>query len=86
MAKTAKPMLTVKPEVYFADGYLIIRQYLVCGQQPTVNVFLNNKAVPRSPKYITDVKPDGLAHMVVFKIKDVSSYLYHLLAAPTVSS
>lgn len=65
-------MLSAKPQVYYENGYIIIRQVLVCGQRPDINVFFNNKAVPRSSKFVTDVIQDDLSHVVTFKIKDVS--------------
>ena len=72
MAKATQPMLASKPEVFFENGCIVIRQFVVAGQQPNVTLFFNNKPLQRSAKYIPDIQQDGLAHVVTYKIKDVS--------------
>lgn len=72
MAKTLRPATAAKPQVFFENGCIVIRQMVVCGEKPTVNVFLNNRAVPKSSKYATDIAQDGLGHIVTFHIKEVT--------------
>ena len=74
MAKTCRPAAPAKPLVSYENGCIVIRQQVVCGDQPTVNIFFNNRSLPKSAKYSTEVVPDGLAHLVTFRIKEVTMY------------
>lgn len=71
MAKTVKPSIFSTPKVYYSNGYIVIKQYIVSGHEPQVNVFFNNRAVTKSPKFVSEVQQEDLAHAVTFKIKEV---------------
>jgi len=79
LAKTYKPAVTSSPQINFQNGCIVIKQYVVSGEKPTVNIFFNNKPLPRTPKYSTEVAQEDLAHLITFRIKEVQIYFMLLI-------
>jgi len=68
----AIPDLSGAMRVYFQDGCLYFVQYARCATQPTVNLYMNNRPVPRTTRYTSTVVKEGDEYVITYKIMQVS--------------